>query len=203
MFVMSNVPHPLVLASASPRRQALLAQLGLTFHVDPPDVDESAQPRESPRTYVSRLAKQKAEAVSRRHPGSVVLGADTTVAVEGEVLGKPKDAAEALAMLQRLTGRTHHVWTAVATAGPYRAVQAVETRVTFAQSTPEALAYYAASGEPLDKAGAYALQGKGAFLVERISGSHSNVIGLPLVETLALLRAAGVRLPWEDGTWVR
>ena len=196
---MSSVPYPLVLASASPRRQALLAELGLTFLVDPADVDESAQPRESPRTYVTRLAQAKADVVSRRHPGSVVLGADTTVALEGEVLGKPRDAAEALAMLQRLTGRTHHVWTAVATAGPHRAVEAVETRVTFASSPREALAFYAASGEPLDKAGAYALQGLGGFLVERISGSHSNVIGLPLVQTLALLQAAGVRLPWRSG----
>jgi septum formation protein len=197
---MALVPRPLVLASASPRRQALLAQLGLIFLVDPADVDESAEPRESPRTYVMRLAQQKAEAVSRRHPGSVVLGADTTVALEGEVLGKPRDVAEAQAMLARLKGRTHHVFTAVATAGPHRAVESVETRVTLAQVSPQALAYYAASGEPLDKAGAYALQGLGGFLVERISGSHSNVIGLPLVETLALLQAAGVQLPWEAET---
>jgi septum formation protein len=194
---MSSAPLPLVLASASPRRQALLTQLGLTFLVDPANVDESAQPRESPRTYVMRLAQHKAEAVSRRHPGSVVLGADTTVALDGEVLGKPRDVEEALAMLGRLVGRTHHVFTAVATAGPHRAVEAVETLVTFAQFPPEALAFYAASGEPLDKAGAYALQGLGGFLVERISGSHSNVIGLPLVQTLALLKAAGVQLPWR------
>jgi septum formation protein len=196
---MSSVPLPLVLASASPRRQALLAQLGLSFLVDPADVDESAQPRESPRTYVTRLAQQKAEAVSRRHPGSVVLGADTTVALDGEVLGKPQDAEEAQRMLARLTGRTHQVFTAVATAGPRRAVQAVETLVTFGHFPPQALAFYAASGEPLDKAGAYALQGLGGFLVERISGSHSNVIGLPLVQTLQLLQAAGVQLPWRDG----
>jgi septum formation protein len=196
---MSSVSLPLVLASASPRRQALLAQLGLFFLVDPADVDESAQPRESPRTYVTRLAQEKAEAVSHRHPGSIVLGADTTVALDGEVLGKPKDVEEAQRMLGRLTGRTHHVFTAVATAGPHRAVETVETLVTFAQLPPEALAYYAASGEPLDKAGGYALQGLGGFLVERISGSHSNVIGLPLVETLALLRAAGVQLPWKGG----
>ncbi len=192
-------PHPpLVLASASPRRQALLAQLGIAFSVEPAHVDESAQPRESPRTYVARLAQTKAEVVSARHPGSLVLGADTTVALDGVVFGKPKDAEEARAMLSRLAGRTHRVLTAVATAGPRRAVQAVETRVTFARASPEALAWYAASGEPLDKAGAYALQGLGGFLVERISGSHSNVIGLPLSETLALLRAGGVRLPWQS-----
>ncbi len=188
---------PLVLASASPRRQALLAQLGIAFSVDAAHVDESPRPRESPRTYVTRLAQTKAEAVAVRHPGSLVLGADTTVALEGEVFGKPRDAAEARSMLSRLAGRTHRVLTAVATAGRRRAVKAVETRVTFARARPEALAWYAASGEPLDKAGAYALQGLGGFLVERISGSHSAVIGLPLVETLALLQAGGVRPPWE------
>jgi septum formation protein len=193
---MSSSPVPLVLASASPRRQALLAQLRLSFLVDPADVDESVRPGESPRTYVQRLAQQKAVAVSHRHPGKVVLGADTTVTLDGDVLGKPKNAEEALAMLSRLTGRTHRVITAVATAGPTNAVQAVETRVTFADASWEALDFYARSGEPLDKAGAYALQGLGGFLVERISGSHSNVIGLPLVETVALLQAAGVRLPW-------
>jgi septum formation protein len=193
---MASIPHPLVLASASPRRQALLAQLGIFFLVDPADVDESAQPRESAKTYVTRLAQKKANAVSVRHPGSVVLGADTTVTLDGELLGKPRDVAEAERMLSRLAGRTHLVLTAVAIEGPHPAVQTVQTEVTFARFPPEALAFYAASGEPLDKAGAYALQGLGGFLVERISGSHSNVIGLPLVETLELLRAAGVPLPW-------
>jgi septum formation protein len=196
MIVMVSSPPPLVLASASPRRQALLTQLGLAFLVDAAHVDESPRPRESARTYVSRLAQEKAEAVSARHPGSLVLGADTTVALDGEVFGKPKDAAEAMAMLSRLAGRTHLVLTAVATAGTRRAVRAVRTHVTFAPADEAALAWYAASGEGLDKAGGYALQGVGGFLVERISGSHSNVIGLPLVETLALLQAAGVRPPF-------
>jgi septum formation protein len=197
MKPMASSPPPLVLASASPRRQALLAQLGILFQVDPADVDESPEPRESPRTYVMRLAQHKAETVSARHPGSLVLGADTTVALEGEVLGKPKDEAEARAMLSRLVGRTHRVLTAVATAGSRRAVDVVQTDVTFAHASLEALAFYAKSGEPLDKAGAYGLQGLGGFLVETISGSHSNVIGLPLWETLALLQQGGVRLPWE------
>jgi septum formation protein len=193
---MASLPHPLVLASASPRRQALLAQLGISFLVDPADVDESPQPRESPRTYVTRLAQQKADSVSLRHPRSIVLGADTTVTLDGDLLGKPKDVADAERMLSRLVGRTHLVLTAVATAGSHRAVRVVQTEVTFARLPREALAFYAACGEPLDKAGAYALQGLGGFLVERISGSHSNVIGLPLVETLQLLHAAGVQLPW-------
>lgn len=197
---MASSPPPLVLASASPRRQALLAQLGLRFQVDPADVDESPEPRESPRTYVTRLAAQKAEAVAARHPGSLVLGADTTVALEEEVFGKPKDARDAKAMLLRLVGRTHRVLTAVATAGTRRAIEVVETDVTFASVPEEALAFYAASGEPLDKAGAYALQGLGGFLVERIRGSHSNVIGLPLWETLRLLQAGGVRLPCEGSS---
>jgi septum formation protein len=186
----------LVLASASPRRQALLAQLGITFLVDPAHVDESPQPRESPRTYVARLAQAKAEAVSARHVGALVLAADTTVALDGEIFGKPQDREAAQAMLSRLAGRTHLVLTAVATAGFRTAVQVVETHVTFSRASPAALAFYAASGEPLDKAGAYGLQGLGDFLVERISGSHSNVIGLPLVETLALLQAGGVPPPW-------
>jgi septum formation protein len=193
---MPATPPPLVLASASPRRQALLAQLGLPFLVDAAHVDESPEPRESPRTYVERVARAKAEVVSARQPGALVLGADTTVALDGEVFGKPRDRAEAVSMLGRLSGRTHLVLTAVATAGARAALTTVETHVTFARLSEAALAFYAASGEPLDKAGGYALQGLGGFLVERISGSHSNVIGLPLVETLLLLEAGGVRMPW-------
>lgn len=197
MFLMSSSPPSLVLASASPRRQALLLQLGIAFQVDPAHVDESVHPGESPRTYVVRLARQKAEAVAARHPGHLVLGADTTVALDGAILGKPADVAEARAMLGRLAGRTHHVHTAVATAGRHAAVDVVETAVRFAHHSPGALDWYASCGEPLDKAGAYALQGRGGFLVTSITGSHSAVIGLPLVETLALLQAGGFVLPWE------
>ena len=193
---MPGSPPTLVLASASPRRQALLAQLGIAFQIDPAHVDESALPGESPRTYVLRLAQQKAEAVAARHPGSLVLGADTTVALDGEILGKPADVAQAEAMLHRLSARTHFVHTAVATAGVHTAALAVETAVRFAPARPEALAWYARSGESLDKAGAYALQGLGGFLIEAISGSHSSVIGLPLWETLGLLQAGGLGLPW-------
>jgi len=175
----------------------LLAQLGIAFGVDPAHVDESVLPGESPRTYVLRLAQEKAGAVAARHPGHVVLGADTTVALDGEILGKPADVAEARVMLGRLVGRTHVVHTAVATAGRHVAAQTVQTAVRFADVSPQALDWYAACGEPLDKAGAYALQGVGGFLVASISGSHSAVIGLPLVETLSLLQAAGLALPWE------
>jgi septum formation protein len=190
-------PPPLVLASASPRRQALLVQLGLAFLVDPAEVDESVRPGESPGTYVERLAREKAELVAARHGGALVLAADTTVALDNRILGKPADAREARTMLSALAGRTHRVLTAVATAGRRRAVRTAETNVTFAAVGEEMLAWYAASGEPLDKAGGYALQGLGGFLVQRIEGSHSNVIGLPLVETLALLQQGGVLLPWE------
>jgi len=196
------MPHSgptLVLASASPRRRTLLAELGLSFLVDPAEVDESVRPGESPLTYVRRLAREKADLVAARHIDGLVLAADTTVALEGHILGKPADAREAAAMLAKLAGRTHLVYTALATAGRRRAEEVVVTEVTFAPADPDALAWYAASGEPLDKAGAYALQGKGGFLVERIRGSHSAVIGLPLVEALALVRAGGVALPWEEG----
>jgi septum formation protein len=172
-------------------------ELGLVFVVDPAAVDESPRPGESPATYVERLAQEKASLVAERHPASLVLAADTTVELEGRILGKPADVAEALRMLSALAGRTHRVLTAVATAGRRRAVRTVETVVTFAPASREALTWYANSGEPLDKAGAYAVQGRGGFLVERVVGSHSSVIGLPLVETLAMLHAGGVQLPWE------
>ncbi len=178
----------------------MLAQFGLAFLVDPADVDESQRPGESPRTYVVRLAQEKAQAVAARHPDALVLGADTTVAVDEEILAKPADVGQARAMLRQLAGRTHLVHTAVATAGRRVAVQAVETSVRFAPASAAALDWYAASGEPLDKAGAYALQGVGGFLVEAISGSPSSVIGLPLVETFRLLEAGGLRLPWGPPT---
>jgi len=186
----------LVLASGSPRRRAFLEQLGLTFTVSPADLDERLLPGEAPAVYVERLAREKAQEVARRHPGALVLAADTTVVLEGRVLGKPADAADAQATLRALAGRTHQVLTGVALAGQTLRTRVVETRVTFRQATDAELAWYVATGEPLDKAGAYALQGIGGFLVQSIEGSHSNVIGLPLVETLALL-ASELPLPWS------
>jgi septum formation protein len=160
-------------------------------------LDESPRPNESPADYVARLARDKARAAALQEPTSVVLGADTTVAIDRMVLGKPKDAAEAEEMLERLSGRVHSVWTAVALEGAARSLQAVETRVTFRKLGAFERAWYVRSGEPLDKAGAYAIQGLGAMLVESISGSYTNVVGLPLAETLVLLRQAGVSLPWS------
>ncbi|HUM11624.1 MAG TPA: Maf family protein [Myxococcaceae bacterium] len=186
----------LVLASASPRRRALLEQLGLAVRVDPAHLDESVREGEPAERYVLRLAREKAEAVHARHLHSMVLAADTSVVLEGAVLGKPATADEALAMLRTLSGRRHEVLTAVAIAGAGERL--VSAAVTFAPASDEALRWYVSTGEPMDKAGAYAVQGIGGFLVERIEGSHSAVVGLPLVETLALLREAGYILPWEQ-----
>jgi septum formation protein len=190
------VPPVLVLASASPRRQALLVSLGLTVEIDPPQVDESLLPGEDPDRYVGRLARAKAETVARRHPGRLVLGADTAVVQDGQILGKPRSTEEALQMLAALAGRTHAVLTAVALAGTATAERLVRAEVRFAQVSTEALRWYVATGEPMDKAGAYGVQGIGGFLVERVVGSPTAVVGLPLAETVALLEEARFPLPW-------
>jgi septum formation protein len=186
----------LVLASASPRRRALLEQLGIPLRIDPAHLDENVRAEESPERYVVRVAVEKATAVQGRHPGATVLAADTSVVLEGRILGKPATAEEALEMLRALSGRTHEVMTAVAVAGV--GARRVTASVTFAAATEAALRWYVSTGEPMDKAGAYAVQGIGGFLVERIEGSYSAVVGLPLVETLALLREADYILPWEQ-----
>jgi septum formation protein len=187
---------PLVLASASPRRRALLEQLGIPLRIDPAHLDENVREGEPAEQYVLRLARQKADAVHVRHPSDTVLAADTSVVFEGRILGKPRTAEEAVEMLRGLSGRTHQVMTAVAVAGA--GARCVIASVTFAAASEAALRWYVSTGEPMDKAGAYAVQGIGGFLVERIEGSYSAVVGLPLVETLALLRDAGYILPWEE-----
>lgn len=187
----------LILASASPRRRELLSQLGITFTVSAADIDETPHEGEAADAYVLRLAREKARAVAARHPGAWVLAADTTVALGPELLGKPRDAEEAKAMLSRLSGRTHEVHTGVALAGRHEEALVARTRVTFRALSPGEIAWYAGTGEPLDKAGAYAVQGRGGFLVAAVEGSPTNVIGLPLGETLALLARAGVPLPWR------
>jgi septum formation protein len=174
----------LVLASGSPRRRQLLTQLGLPFTVVPADVDETPLPGEAPLELVRRLAGAKAAAVD----GDPVLAADTIVEVDGEILGKPGDAAGARHMLTRLSGRSHHVHTGVALrVGERVAVEVVTTEVTFVALTPDAIEWYLATGEPFDKAGAYAIQGAGGVFVESIHGSASNVVGLPLTAVAALL----------------
>ncbi len=188
----------LVLASGSPRRREFLSSLKLDFEVLPADLDESLREGEEASTYVARLAVEKARSVAARRPGAVVLAADTTVVLRGEVLGKPTDAAEATAMLRRLSGQVHRVLTGVAVCGRGEPrSEVVETAVTFAAMTEAQVAFYVATGEPFDKAGGYGIQGVGGAFVQRIEGSYSNVVGLPLAETLSLLRAAGLALPWD------
>ena len=184
-------PGPLILASASPRRRELLASLDLDFTVRPSTVDETPNPGERPRDLVRRLAREKAEAGARN--GEWVLAADTIVVTEGEVLGKPADRTEARRMLKRLQGRWHLVLTGVALRPPDGdTLHAVEsTRVLFAELTAEQIEWYAETGEPDDKAGAYAVQGLGALFVSEIDGNYSNVVGLPLPTVRQLFEGAG------------
>lgn len=180
----------LVLGSASPRRAALLRELGLSFEVCASDVPEEPRPGEGPAEFARRVAIEKGVAVARLRPGAWVLAADTVVTIDGAILGKPADAAEARAMLRRLSGRGHEVLTAVALIGPDgTCVEAdvVRSAVEFRALEEAEIAAYAASGEPADKAGAYAIQGGAAGFVRRVTGSVSNVIGLPVDEVRALL----------------
>ena len=188
----------LVLASQSPRRRRLLEQLGLSFRAEPADVDESWVPGEDPRAYVERVAIMKAETAAHAldRDGSIcVLAADTTVDLDGEILAKPVDDDDARRMLNALSGRTHQVHTAVvAWTVAEMVADVVTTDVTFAPLTDADIEWYVSIGEHLDKAGAYGMQGAGGALVSRIDGSPSNVIGLPLAETVAVLRASGLEL---------
>jgi septum formation protein len=190
----------LVLASSSPRRRQLLEQLGLRLLVAPSQVDEAELPGEPMRAYVARVARAKGIAVAAARPGEVVLAADTSVGLDGRLFGKPRDAEDAVRMLRELGGRTHEVVTGVFAAGPggvYETV--VVTRVRFRPVGEAEAAWYVATGEPMDKAGGYGIQDRGGMFVEAIEGSYSNVVGLPLAETLPLLARAGLRLPWEEG----
>jgi septum formation protein len=183
----------LVLASNSPRRRELLAAAGFEFDVHAIDVDESRAEGEAAEPYVERLARTKAEAAARHHPDSVVIGADTIVLVGDEVLGKPRDPSDAERMLRLLAGRAHEVLTGVAVIGPGRAVARVErTTVWFGPLTDRDIAWYLASGEPIDKAGAYAIQTLASRFIPRIEGSYSNVVGLPMATLAALLKDAGI-----------
>ncbi|AGA34160.1 Septum formation protein Maf [Thioalkalivibrio nitratireducens DSM 14787] len=181
---------PLVLASASPRRSELLAQLGVEFTLAPADIDESPRPRESPARLVLRLARSKAEAIAGTRSGQWILGADTVVAVGGEILGKPADTGEAALMLARLSGRVHSVYSGLALArrGERTRDCRVKTRVWIREIAPAEIAAYLVTGEPLGKAGAYAIQGRGAAFVRCLAGSYSNVVGLPLYELDRMLR---------------
>ena len=185
--------EPIILASGSPRRQELLQQIGVPFEVVKSDAEEILNHADGPRALAVENARRKALAVATMHPGRIVLGADTVVFQDGEVYGKPKDAADACAMLRRFAGRRHAVVTGIALVsrdGTCR-TDAAETNVCFADMTDEEIAAYVATGEPMDKAGAYAVQGRAAAFIPRIEGSFSNVVGLPLYEVITLLKAAG------------
>lgn len=190
----------LVLGSASPRRKQILEKLGLRFEVVAADIDESRLPGEAAADYVARLALAKARAVARtRAAECAVLGADTTVVIDGDVLEKPRDLAESERMLRKLSGREHQVHTAVALVlCPEQIVSTclVTTRVRFCALSEATIKAYAASGEGMDKAGSYGIQELGQALVSEIQGSYSNVVGLPAAETVELLLAAGVLRAW-------
>ena len=188
--------EPLTLASSSPRRRQLLEMLGIPVRVIPSNVPEVRRAVETPVDYVERLAREKALGVR----GRLVLGADTTVVVRDEVLEKPDDAGDALRMLRKLQGRTHQVVTSVALVKGERVHQATDvTNVVFRRMTDDFLRAYVATGEPMDKAGAYGIQGFGAALVERIEGDFFGVMGLPLRLVLALLEEAGERYEFGGG----
>jgi len=194
-FPAPSMPYDRIrLASASPRRSQLLRQIGVAHEVRPVDLDESRRSGESPRDYVLRLAREKASAGAATSNDLPVLAADTTVAIGEEIFGKPRDQDDGVRMLAALSGRSHSVLTAVALANEGRIETAIsETRVTLRALGEAECRNYWASGEPVDKAGAYAIQGFGAVFIARLEGSYSGVMGLPLCETAALLDAAGVR----------
>lgn len=195
---MRTSPLVLVLASASPRRRELLSTQGLAFEIRSASIPEIPAPAEPPGSFALRIAGEKAAAVSRPDAPEVVLAADTVVTVDGALLGKPRDAAEAEEMLARLSGRRQEVITGVCVRSPGAEERfAVRTEVRFRPLSPEEIRWYVATGEPMDKAGGWAIQGIGGSFVESIVGSHSNVVGLPLAETLAALRRAGIAMPWE------
>ena len=183
-----------ILASQSPRRRELLTLVGISHTVRPADIDEAYVPGELPAAHAERLAREKAAAVARDEPDAVVIGCDTIVVVDGDVLGKPRDEAHAAEMLARLAGRSHVVMTAVAVRWRGVELSAVEeVGVTFHPLTPDDIRAYVATREPLDKAGAYGIQGHGATIVARVDGDYFAVMGLPLQRLVRLMGELGVR----------
>jgi len=186
-------PVRVVLASSSPRRHDLLDLIGIRHEVIPADVDESVQGRESPAKHAERLAREKAGVVAGRDPKAVAIGADTIVLIDRKILGKPANSVDAGSMLRLLSGRVHTVVTAVAVARGKKIASAVEkVSVTFRELSDDEIDAYIATGEPMDKAGAYGIQGYGATIVERIEGDYFAVMGLPLVKLVSLLGEVGV-----------
>jgi septum formation protein len=194
----------LILASASPRRRELLTAAGIAFTVQSTDIQEIPNPGEKPRAYAERLAREKASVIAAAHPDDAVLGADTIVVVDGLVLEKPVDAPDAERMLRLLSGRTHEVITAVCVIAPKQAsekdlsetksvpanadVRSESTQVTFSPVSEQEIAYYISTGEPMDKAGAYGIQGIASRWIPRIEGDYSNVVGLPIALVYRMLR---------------
>lgn len=189
----TNAQHPrVILASQSPRRRELLTLVGIPHDVRPADVDEQVHPDEAPVPHCERLARTKAHTLAVAHPNAVVIGSDTIVVIDGDILGKPVDRADAITMVTRLSGRTHTVFTAVAVAHNLQTLSGVESvSVTFRSLTEAQITSYVDTGEPMDKAGAYGIQGYGATIVERIDGDYFAVMGLPLGRLIALLRDLG------------
>lgn len=190
---------PIILASGSPRRKELLQSTGIGFTIIASRVVEPAPtPNESPSGYALRMARLKAASVAAAHPGAFILSADTVVAVDGVILGKPQDAADARRMLGMLSGRAHLAATGCVLTGPQGSIaweEAFTSRVTFIALSKEMIAAYAATGEPLDKAGGYAIQGLGAFMIAKIEGSYTNVVGLPVAEVVRALLSLGAVAP--------
>ncbi len=191
---MTNTPH-IILASQSPRRRYLLEQAGLDIKVIPSRFDEDSIPITRPASYVKALAEAKAKEIAVQYPEHYVIGADTIVTIDDHFLGKPGDVDEARAMLKRLSGQTHFVYSGFAILCIHREAcftKAVETKVQFKELTDEEIDWYIQTGEPFDKAGAYAIQGIGTFLIRRIDGSYTNVVGLPVCEVIEELIRMGV-----------
>jgi septum formation protein len=183
----------LILASASPRRRQLLRDAGIPFTVQPADIDETPLAGESPRACAERLAREKAGAVGKNQPQEFILGADTIVVVDEIILGKPRDAADAARMLRMLSGRQHSVITGVCLIGPlFEVVSCETTLVNVSKISDDEIRGYVATGEPMDKAGAYAIQGIASRWISRIEGDYSNVVGLPVARVYEMLKAAGV-----------
>jgi septum formation protein len=188
----------IILASQSPRRAELLAQMGVRFRVAPASIDETLLPGENAADYVERIATAKAQAVQRKFTDHTVLGSDTAVVLDRTILGKPTDRANGMRMLLALAGRTHEVLTGVAVLAAGRTYYRLNSsRVLLRDISPEEAAAYWATGEPADKAGGYAVQGLAAAFIERIEGSYSGIMGLPLFETMQILKTVGVHKQWD------
>jgi septum formation protein len=187
-----GIACPFILASASPRRQELLRSVGLKFKTIPAHVNEDYLAGESPREHVSRLAQDKAFAIAHKYPDAWVLGADTIVVIDGMILGKPENKSQAQKMLERLSGREHKVFTGFTlthVTSKISKTKVVQSAVQFKTINPEEMKWYISCDEPYDKAGGYAVQGKGAYFIKAIRGSYTNVIGLPLCEVLEELKS--------------